>query len=90
MASTDSYQELSREEAIQIVDGGIRHAAHVMLYAKVDKKLFDRYDIKYAILVSTHTHTHAHTHTHTHTCTHMYTTCMYTTRMYTHSHTPVH
>ena len=52
MASTDSYQELSREEAIQVVDRAIKHAAHVMLYAEVNKELFDHYNIKYAILVS--------------------------------------
>lgn len=53
MASTgDTYQELSRDEAVGIVDEAIHHAAHVMLYAKVDEKLFNHYDIKYAILVS--------------------------------------
>ena len=52
MATSDSYQELSREEAVQIKDGVIKHASHVMLYAKVDEKLFDCHDIKYAVLVS--------------------------------------
>ena len=52
MASSDSYQELSREEAVQIKDGAIQHASHVMLYSKVDEKLFDSHDIKYAVLVS--------------------------------------
>jgi len=54
-SSTDvssTYQEVSRDEAVRIVDGVRKHAAHVMLYAKVDKKLFSHYDIKYAILVS--------------------------------------
>lgn len=50
--ASDTYQELSRDEAVQIVDGAIHHAAHVMLYARVDEKLFDCYDVKYAILVS--------------------------------------
>ena len=53
MASTgDTYLELSRDEAVGIVDEAIHHAAHVMLYAKVDEKLFNQHDIKYAILVS--------------------------------------
>ena len=52
MATSDSYQELSREEAVQIKDGAIKHASHVMLYAKLDEKLFDCHDIKYAVLVS--------------------------------------
>ena len=51
-STCDTYQELSRDEAVGIVDEAIHHAAHVMLYAKVDEKLFDHYDIKYAILVS--------------------------------------
>lgn len=51
-ATTDSYQELSRDEAVRIKDRTIKHASHVMLYAKVDEKLFDHYKIKYAILVS--------------------------------------
>ena len=46
-----SYQEVSRDEALHITDGVRKHAAHVMLYAKVDGKLFGRYDIKYAISV---------------------------------------
>ena len=50
--ASSMYQEVSREEALRITDGISKHAAHVMLYAKVDKKLFARYDIKYAILVS--------------------------------------
>ena len=50
--ASSMYQEVSREEALWITDGISKHAAHVMLYAKVDKKLFARYDIKYAILVS--------------------------------------
>ena len=45
------YQEVSRDEAVQITDGVRKHAAHVMLYAKVDRKLFGHYNIKYAILV---------------------------------------
>lgn len=49
---TSIYQEISRDEAMGIVDGVRKHAAHVMLYAKVDKKLFGHYDIKYTILVS--------------------------------------
>ena len=49
--ATSSYQEVSRDEAVRITDGVRKHAAHVMLYAKVDSKLFGRYDIKYAISV---------------------------------------
>ena len=48
----DTYKELSRDEAVQIVDEAIHHAAHVMLYASVDKQLFGCHDIKYAVLVS--------------------------------------
>ena len=47
----DTYQELSRDEAIRIVDEAIHHAAHVMLYASVDEQLFNCHDIKYAVLV---------------------------------------
>lgn len=50
--TSTTYQEVSRDEALRITDGVQKHAAHVMLYAKVDKKLFGRYDIKYTILVS--------------------------------------
>lgn len=52
MTPPDTYQELSRDEATQILDGTIQHAAHVMLYAKVDERLLQEYDTKYAILVS--------------------------------------
>ena len=50
-AASSMYREVSRHEALRTTDGISKHAAHVMLYAKVDKKLFARYDIKYAILV---------------------------------------
>ena len=54
MASADaisSYREVPRDEAVCITDGVRKHAAHVMLYANVNSKLFGRYDIKHAILV---------------------------------------
>ena len=47
----DTYQELSRDEAVRIVDEAIHHAAHVMLYASVDEQLFGCHDIKYTVLV---------------------------------------
>ena len=49
--TSSTYMEVSQDEAMQITDGVSKHAAHVMLYAKVDQKLFGRYNIKYAILV---------------------------------------
>lgn len=56
MAGIDSslatYRDVSRDEAVHLVDGVRKHAAHVMLYAKLQRKLFGRYNMKYAILVS--------------------------------------
>jgi len=56
MARVDSglatYRDVSRDEAVHLVDGVKKHAAHVMLYAKLQRKLFGRYNMKYAVLVS--------------------------------------
>ena len=46
-----TYRDVSRDEAVRLVDGVKAHAAHVMLYAKLQQKLFERYDMKYAVLV---------------------------------------
>ena len=50
--SLATYRDVSRDEAVRLVDGVRKHAAHVMLYAKLHRKLFGRYNMKYAILVS--------------------------------------
>jgi len=47
-----NYLDMSRDEAVCLVDGVKKHAAHVMLYAKLQRKLFGRYNMKYAVLVS--------------------------------------
>ena len=47
-----TYLDMSRDEAVRLVNGVKKHAAHVMLYAKLQRKLFGRYNMKYAVLVS--------------------------------------
>ena len=106
MASADvlsTYQEVSRDEAVRITDGVRKHAAHVMLYAKVDKKLFGRYDIKYAILVRLNIQYDdiymltlyicmymRSTYTHTHTCMHVCTHTHTHAHIHTRTHTHTH